>query len=186
MNVTPDDLALHLGGGDLRSIGDADRIARAAQTNRQLQAQLVDLISSGDHLVAARAADALEKATRDRHATLQPYRRALLDVARTAEWKELRWHCAQLLPRLTLTVDERAECIALVRRWLDDPSAIVRACCLTALVELADDEPSRAAAVATVQAHLTSTSPAVRARCTQIMWSQSMNRRYADLTPRAT
>jgi hypothetical protein len=51
-----------------------------------------------------RAADAVEKVTRQRPDLLQPWKKPILEQLSVLPEKELRWHIAQLIPRLTLTL----------------------------------------------------------------------------------
>jgi hypothetical protein len=130
--------------------------------------RLNDLIAGlldGDPLVRMRAADALEKATADRPHLLYPYRRLLLSLARSATQPELRWHLAQLVPRLPLTAPERGRLAATFEDYLADPSAIVRTFAMQALADLAGSDAALRARVVPRLAHLTRTgSPAMRAR----------------------
>jgi HEAT repeat protein len=51
--------------------------------------------------------------------------------------KEVRWHVAQLLPRLALTPRQQTQAVALLRGLLDDGSRIVRTFAMQALADLA-------------------------------------------------
>ena len=51
--------------------------------------------------------------------------------------KELRWHAAQLLPRLPLTPAEQTETLAILDNYLADKSSIVKTFAMQALVDIA-------------------------------------------------
>lgn len=53
----------NLSGGDLRSIGRADAIAKDVQTQHQFD-ELFEALFHNDRLIVMRAADAIEKITR--------------------------------------------------------------------------------------------------------------------------
>ncbi|MDQ3855326.1 MAG: ACT domain-containing protein, partial [Chloroflexota bacterium] len=82
-----------------------------------------------------------------------------------SDQQEVRWHVAQLLPRLDLEESERAAAVATLLGYLDDPSRIVRTFSLEALTDFALRDPRlRPRAMAVLQAHVDAGSPAVRSR----------------------
>src|SRR5277367_1974429 len=115
-----------LQGGDLRSIGRSGDAVTAVSKNPALFPDLIAGMLDSDRLVRMRAADAVEKATRSHPEWLQRWKRTLLDTASGLEDKELRWHIAQLLPRLKLTAGERAAAVSILMGYLEDKSSIVK------------------------------------------------------------
>jgi HEAT repeat protein len=126
-----------LKGGDRRSIGKADEVARAVAKNPKLFAELISGFLDPDPLIRMRSADAVEKITRDHPELLGPWKRLILDSASTMQSKELRWHAAQLLPRLSLTPAEQTEALAILHNYLNDKSSIVKTFGMQALVDIA-------------------------------------------------
>jgi hypothetical protein len=57
-------------------------------------------------------------------------------LAETTE-QELRWHLAQIVPRLSVTTDERHRIVSVLRDYLDDRSSIVKTFAMQALADLA-------------------------------------------------
>ncbi len=115
----------------------------------------------------------MEKATRDDATALQPLKSQIMNLAKSPR-KEIRWHVAQLLPRLRMAGSaERRRRIALLMQWLEqDPSAIVRVNALQSLVELMHDDPRIDAQVrARLSACLNDRSAAVRARARKLIES---------------
>jgi len=90
-----------------------------------------------DALIRMRAADALEKATVRDASAIAPFRKELVDFLSQTEQKEMRWHLAQMVPRLPLDTRERRIAVAALERYLEDSSSIVRTCALEALSRLA-------------------------------------------------
>jgi len=127
----------NLKGGDLRSIGRSGDAVRAVSKNPALFSDLMAGLLDGDRVVRMRAADAVEKATRTHPEWLQPWKRALLDTVAPLEDKELRWHVAQLVPRLRLTSPEKARAVRILMGYLEDKSSIVRTFSMQALADLA-------------------------------------------------
>jgi len=126
-----------LKGGDLRSIGNANRILQEVKTVSHFD-ELFECFFSSDRRVVMRAADAIEKITRDRHTWLQKHKRQIIKLMDQAKNKELKWHLASLSSRLILSTSECASVCRILSRWCLDraESRIVRVNSLQALAEL--------------------------------------------------
>jgi hypothetical protein len=126
--------------------------------------------------------DRLEKVTRRDATALQAIKLQLLGELARSPSKEIRWHVAQLLPRLELhDAAHRRRRLAILRRWIDeDTSAIVRVNALQALADLARDEPSlRNEVERRVCVGLSDQSAALRARARKLLgvdWSLAVDR----------
>jgi hypothetical protein len=113
----------------------ADALAGPGQFRLVFDAMLVP-----DPVVRMRAADAVEKITRRRADLLRGLEdRVLTEVAAIGQ-QEVRWHVAQLLPRLALTPPQRARTITILRGFLDDDSRIVRTFAMQSLADLAEHD----------------------------------------------
>lgn len=99
-------------------------------------AQLVQCLWDDDAAVTNRAADALERVTRNRPAQAQRWKEPLLGLLAEAQEKKLRWNLALVIPRLKLTIPECRRAAALLRSYLDDPSSIVKTTALHGLADL--------------------------------------------------
>jgi len=60
------------------------------------------------------------------HHLLNPYKAPLLVLMEETTEIELRWHLAQMVPRLNLTSRQRQRVLSAVESYLSDPSSIVR------------------------------------------------------------
>jgi hypothetical protein len=165
-----DDLLHRLSGGDRRSIGRAAEAAAETRRRPNLAALLVRGMSHEDPVVRMRSADALEKASRTDAALLTPYAGQLLRLTEAAAQKEVRWHLAQMLPRLALTPKQRQR----AERWLwdrlEDSSAIVRVCAMQSLTEMALLDPRlRAQWTPALQALVETGGSSVRARARKLL-----------------
>jgi hypothetical protein len=67
-----------------------------------------------------RAADAAEKVSGIQPGLLKPYKAGLLGLLSEAEQIELRWHLAQMIPRLPLTQAERRRAAEALQLYLED------------------------------------------------------------------
>jgi hypothetical protein len=102
---------------------------------------LIDGMHHDDEVVCMRAADALEKLTVTNPEWLQPFKVQLIKLAARTAQQELRWHLAQVLPRLKLSRRDLVIVVAILRGYLEDPSRIVKTFALQGLTDLAMQEP---------------------------------------------
>lgn len=131
------DLITLLSGGDLRSIGQSNAAVKQIHSQEDFD-ELFKCLYSSDRLIAMRAADCIEKITFDKPIYLNSHKKQILDLAETAENKEVVWHLAQLLPRLNLTRRRLEFAWSLLSRWVSDETAsrIVRVNSLQSLYDL--------------------------------------------------
>jgi hypothetical protein len=128
-------------------------------------ASLIECLWDADPVVSMRAADAAEKATRERPELLQPFKRELLGLLSEAVQQELRWHLAQMIPRLELGAAERRRACGALRDYLDDRSSIVRTMAMQGMADLArEDTALRPEVVERIRALTRTGTPAMRAR----------------------
>ncbi|MBF0246869.1 MAG: hypothetical protein HQL36_02180 [Alphaproteobacteria bacterium] len=156
--------------GDRRTTAGSAEAARWARVNPRDAAELVDLLAYRIAAVRMRAADALEKASAQNTALLAPYKALLLDLAEDTMQPELRWHLAQLLPRLDLDAEEVRDAASLFLRWYKrDSSAVVRTFVLQGLMDLTRQDHGLLAETeaVTIQA-LASPTPSLKARARKV------------------
>jgi hypothetical protein len=157
-----------LKGGDRRSIGKADEVARAVAKNPRRFPELIFCFLDSDPIVRMRAADAVEKVTRARPKLLQPWKRLVFESASTIQNKEFRWHAAQLLARLALAPAEQTEVLDILHNYLTDKSSIVKTFAMQALVDIASQSPAndelRAQIIPVIKRFTRTGTPAMKAR----------------------
>lgn len=159
-----------LAGGDRRSIGQADAVAAELLADPTGFEMVIEGMTDADPVIRMRASDVGEKVSAKRPHVLQPHKARLLHILAHATQQEVRWHAAQMTPRLTLTDAERQQAAASLMRYLDDHSRIVQTFALQALTDLAEQDAGlRPLAVRLLQERLDSGSPAVRSRCRQLL-----------------
>lgn len=78
-----DDVLSKLRGGDRRSIGNVDEVVSALRKKPGLFKHLVNALFEEDPVVRIRAADAVEKISRDNRELLQPFKPKLIKLAKT-------------------------------------------------------------------------------------------------------
>jgi hypothetical protein len=166
-----------LGGGDRRSIGRSEEVVADVLADPTLFDLIFDAISNDDPLIRMRAADAVEKITAQRPDLLRPHKHRLLTEFAAIPQQEVRWHVAQMLPRLSLSAAERRQVADIVESYLDDRSGIVRTCAMQALAEVAMKDPELRARVVPLLQRLTRDgTPAMRARGRRLLVALSAAR----------
>lgn len=154
-----------LKGGDRCSIGRSNQVVAIVCRNPALFAALIDGIHHADERVRMRAADATQKLTVTNPQWLQPFRCHLIRLAAQAEQQELRWHLAQMLPRLELSPGDRMIVVAILRRYLKDRSRIVKTFAMQGLADLAMQDPRmRATTRRRISSLMRTGSPAMKSR----------------------
>jgi hypothetical protein len=159
-----------LGGGDRRSTGRSDQVARMVSRTPRLFSQLIAGLWSDDPLLRMRAADAAEKVTRSSPRLLQPYRKELLGLLAESRQQEVRWHLAAMIPRLALIRSERHRAAGILETYLEDRSSIVKTSALQGIADLARQDPSlRAPAIELLRKSLCGGTPAMKARSRRLL-----------------
>lgn len=159
-----------LAGGDRRSTGRSDELARDISNAPALFAIVVDGMTVDDPMIRMRAADAVEKASRTRPYLLQPHKRTILTNVAAVEQSEVRWHLAQLIPRLRLASNERKQAIALLWSCLECRSKIVQVNAMQALTDLAvKDDRLMKRVIGRLRSLVVDGSPVVRSRARNLL-----------------
>jgi HEAT repeat protein len=154
-----------LRGGDRRSIGQANQVAGLVLQRPALFPQLIEGLSNSDPLIRMRAADAAEKVTLRRPGLLKPFKAKLLRLLDEATQQELRWHLAQMVPRLALSAKDCVRATTALMHHLEDKSSIVKTSAMQALVDLASSHNELIPGTKTLLTALTETgTAAMRAR----------------------
>jgi hypothetical protein len=159
-----------LAGGDRRSLGRASDVVALVLQDPSRFAELVHCLWSDDAVVRMRAADAVEKVSRQKPALLHAFKAELLGLAGESRQQEVLWHLAQIISRLRLTRAERQRGIAQLKEYLQDRSAILRTLALQSLADMAADDPAlREEVIGLVEEALRSGTAAMKARARKLL-----------------
>jgi hypothetical protein len=123
--------------GDLRQKGRSEEVVVDVLKKPQLFRDLVAGITDTEPGVRMRASDAVEKITRSHPEYLHPYKSDFINVFTASRQKEVRWHLAQILPRLELTKKERQQVFEVLVSFLEDESRIVKTFAMQGLSDIA-------------------------------------------------
>jgi HEAT repeat protein len=154
-----------LAGRDRRSIGRSNEVVADVLRHPSRFASLFAGMLSDDPLIRMRAADAVEKISATHPRYLFPYKKKLMNqVARTGQ-QEVRWHVAQMIPRLNLNPRERTQAVKILLEYLQDRSSIVRTFAMQALGDLAGEDGTLQKRIVPLLRKLTATgTPAMKSR----------------------
>ncbi|HKJ68121.1 MAG TPA: hypothetical protein VKA68_09225, partial [bacterium] len=84
--------------------------------------------------------------------------------------QEIRWHAAQMLPRLQVTAEEQERIVQVLLEYLKDSSRIVQVNALQALEDISLNNRKIEAMVKEVlESNANSESTAVRSRCVKLL-----------------
>lgn len=116
-----------LKGGDLRSIGQSNKIVSLID-NQESFDELIQQLFHTDRKVIMRSADAIEKITLKNPGFLKQHKASILKLIETAKHIELKWHLALIVSRLSLTKKEFEIVWQTLSNWANDKkeSKIVR------------------------------------------------------------
>ena len=154
-----------IAGGDLRSIGRANEVVALVMREPKRMKEVVNCLSDADACIRMRAADVLEKVSREQAKVVQPFRTRLLGLLAEATQKEVRWHLALTIPRLRLSPPECRFVADSLKSYLEDHSSIVKTFALQGLSDLtAQCEDLKPAVSDLIQLCIQTGSPAMRAR----------------------
>ena len=127
-----------LRGGDLRSIGRSNEVARDIEENVSLFETVFTGLYDSDPLIRMRSADVIEKVTRNKPELLSNHTSEVISILTTAKQQEVCWHMAQIAPRLAYSPNEENEIIKALKRYLTHKSKIVRVSAMESLANIAE------------------------------------------------
>lgn len=163
-------IATLLHGADRRSIGRSGEVVRLVLKDPRRFGELMACLWSEDPAVRLRAADAAEKVSVKRPDLLQRHKAELLGLLAETTQIELRWHLAQIIPRLQLSARERQRAVEVLRRYLEDRRSIVRTFGLQALFDLSQNDAAlRDNVRQLLETALQSGTPAMKARARKLL-----------------
>ncbi len=153
----------------MRSKGQSEQVVSEVLRKPKLFPQLIEALEIDHPGVRMRASDAIEKITLQRPELLKPHKRTILKLLAASEQQELRWHLAQIVPRLSLSVKEKQRVFAYLKSYLKDKSSIVKTFAMQAMADLAKDDKSyRPKVIKIVNGALESGTPAMQSRARKL------------------
>ncbi len=154
-----------LGGKDRRSIGNANQIVIQVLKTPSLIKKLIEILKINDPILRMRTADVIEKISRSHPDYLNPYKKILLNEGMPIQQQEVRWHMAQILPRLSLKKNERKKAVKQLFQYLEDESKIVKTFAMQGLADFAfEDNELKKKVIFVIEDLIKIGSAAMRAR----------------------
>jgi hypothetical protein len=161
-----------LSGGDLRSIDKTNQVVKQVLSDKSLFDDLFTGLLQDNPVIRMRAADAVEKITKIHPEWLEPYKQKIIMELTLIESKEIRWHIAQLVPRLSLTKPQRTKVARILLGWLhnEKESKIVRVMAMQALADIpTDDIQLRKSIMSEIHKMSKSKTPSLKSRSKKIL-----------------
>jgi len=159
-----------LQGGDRRSIGKVNEVVDQVLKTASLFEELINGLFVNDPIVRMRTADAVEKISLLRPDLIKAYKKILIRLAGDTDQQEVRWHMAQILPRLTLKPADRRIIVDVLYAYLNDKSKIVVTFALQALADFAAQDISFKPRIIRVLEEFVKTgSPAIKNRSRKLL-----------------
>lgn len=154
-----------LSEGDRRSVGRVAEVVELVRRHPKQIARVVELLWDRDACICMRAADALEKMSREQPGLLQAYKTPLLALSAETAQQEVKWHLALTIPRLQLTICECRSAAEVLQTYLEDRSSIVKTFAMQGLADLTRQDATLRPMVMELLRRLARTgTPAMRAR----------------------
>jgi HEAT repeat protein len=159
-----------LAGGDLRSDGASNEVARTIIDNPEMLPDLVACLDVKDAVVRGRAADALEKIGRILPDAVAPFLDRIVTALGDDEVPMVRWHLAMALGHLVMVADQADRIEAALLARLKDDSVFVVSWAMASLCILAFRYPAKLPGIARAIAPFErSSSAALRTRARKAM-----------------
>lgn len=154
-----------LRGGDRRSLGKANSVARDVQKNATLFDQVFAGFHDPDPVVRMRSADVIEKVTQTQPELLAGYCPEVINILKSADQQEICWHMAQIAPRLECSPEQEGQLIELLKNLLKHKSKIVQVSAMDSLAVFAERIPKiRKDITGIIKAQMEHGSPAILSR----------------------
>jgi hypothetical protein len=129
-------------GTDLRKLKNHRQVIESVHDQGNFD-ELFKLIFHYERALVVRAADAVEKITRKHPEYLEPHKNQLLNILKGADHKELKWHIAQLITRVSLSQEELTDVWHILTYWAlnRNENKIVRVNALQGLFDISRQHP---------------------------------------------
>jgi hypothetical protein len=142
MQMTKQSFSNLLMDKDLRAVKQNSIDVTSVNDQRSFD-ELFALVFHHERHLVMRTVDAVEKVTLKHPEFLKPHKAQLMIVLKSADHKELKWHIAQLIPRVELSKSELADVRHILCYWTlnKNESKIVRVNALQGLFDLSRSHP---------------------------------------------
>jgi len=160
-----------LKGGDLRSIGNANKIAKSIENNQSLFDDIFKGIFENDPIIRMRSADAIEKVSKKYPELLKKHKNKILNNLRNFEQQEVKWHIALMISYLKFSDSEAGKVFSALSKWVKtDESKIVVVNSMQALADVSiGNKNIKTKTVALIENKIKDGSPAIVSRGNKLL-----------------
>lgn len=127
-----------LTGGDLRSDGDADKVARTIIDRPELLPDLIKGFESDSEIIRMRTAHAIEVISRENGVLLEEFKPKLIKCAKEDALPETRWHLAQVFGNINLSNEELHVVLPILYEYLKSGTILVKSWTVVGLGNIAE------------------------------------------------
>lgn len=157
-----------LTGGDLRSDGRADDVARQVIERPEFLPDLIEGFDSDSKIVRMRTAHAIEVISRKHGGLLEECKSKLIKYAKEDTLPETKWHLAQVFGNIDLSDEELHIVLPVLYEYLKSGTILVRSWAVVGLGDIAEKNARFRNEILQKVAELEDDkSPAVRKRVSQ-------------------
>lgn len=166
-----------LKGGDLRSIGKADEVAKQIGSDQKLFDEIFQGIFDTDSIIRMRSSDVAEKVLRNHPLLLKKHKNKILTNLDKFKQQEVKWHIALMVSYLKLTTVESEKVFSGLSRWVtDDKSKIVRVNSMQALADISMEKNNiKAKTIALIKEQIKTGTPSLMSRGRKLL--KQLNKR---------
>ena len=137
------DILNELSGGDLRSEGNSEKVANMIAKNNELMKYLKIGLKNEDKLIRGRVCMTLEIISRTHPDLINELIEDLIDLTTIDKTPQLRWHIAEIIPNIDLSLNEKKAFLPIMFDYLDDKSKIVKYCAIQAVGHLENNNKNK-------------------------------------------
>ncbi|MBU7038567.1 MAG: hypothetical protein HXS52_11605 [Theionarchaea archaeon] len=159
-----------LRGGDLRSDGKADEVARKVLESRHLLPTVAQGLDDPDDVMRGRTTHVLEKISRIAPELLKGLTRTFMHLVVHDNVPMVRWHLAMIFANIELSHEETDEVVSILLHLLQDRSVFVRSWSIVTLSVLGSRcERRREEIIENIRNLKNNESVAVRSKATKAL-----------------
>lgn len=122
-----------LSGGDLRSDGRANEVAKEVIQNPRLLEQLLDGLNEPDDVIRGRTAHALERVSRTNQDMFRELMPQLISISMRDRVPMVKWHFAMIFGNTAFAAKDTGSIVSALLRLLTDESVFVRSWAISSL-----------------------------------------------------
>lgn len=140
-----------LSGGDLRSEGRSEEVAKEIIANPQLLNDLIQGLNSENKVIRGRVCMTMEIISRNNSELLKEVISQVIELAAKDTVPQVRWHIAEILGNVPINDNVIDRIVQILLEYLEDKSKIVKYCSVQTLGIIGDRSSLRDEIIAKIR-----------------------------------